>query len=67
MLKGQKEHIGKEQGKTKHEAPSSVNYRATQNKNNIGTTTLERSVEYTTEGFKGLSLYKLHPGSRYNF
>ena len=31
----------KEQGKTKHEAPRSVNYRATQNKNNIGTTALE--------------------------
>ena len=38
MLKGQKKHIDKEQGKTKHEAPRSVNYRATQNKNNIGTT-----------------------------
>ena len=36
MLKGQKKHIGKEQGKTKHEAPRSVNDRATQNKNNIG-------------------------------
>ena len=44
MLKGQKKHIDKEQGKTKHEAPRSVNYRATQNKNNIGTTALERSV-----------------------
>ena len=41
-------HIGKEQGKTKHEAPRSVNYRATQNKNNIGTPALERSVVYTT-------------------
>ena len=38
MLKGQKKHIDKEQGKTKHEAPRSVKYRATQNKNNIGTT-----------------------------
>ena len=66
MLKGQKKHIDKEQGKTKHEAPRSVNYRATQNKNTIGTTALERSVVYTTEKFKGLSLYKLHPGSRYN-
>ena len=37
MLKGQKKHIDKEQGKPKHEAPCSVNYRATQNKNNIGT------------------------------
>ena len=59
-------HIDKEQGKTKHEAPRSVNYIATQNKNNIGTTALERSVVYTTGRFKGLSLYKLHPGSRYN-
>ena len=30
-------HIDKQQGKIKHEAPRSVNYRATQNKNNIGT------------------------------
>ena len=47
MLKGQKKHIDKEQAKTKHEALRSVNYRATQNKNNIGTTALERSVVYT--------------------
>ena len=71
MLKGQKKHANKEQGKTIHEAPHSVNYRAAQNKNNInknniGTTALEWSVVYTTDGFKGLSLYKLHPGSRYN-
>ena len=72
MLQGQKKHIDKEQGKTKNEAPRSVNYRATQNKNNIGNTVLERSVVYTTgggrggAGGKGLSLYKLHPGSRYN-
>ena len=45
MLKGQKKHIDKEQGKIKHEAPGSVNYRATQNKNNIGTTALEQSLE----------------------
>ena len=38
MLKEQKKHIDKEQGKTKHEAPHSDNYRTTQNKNNIGTT-----------------------------
>ena len=38
MLKVQKEHIDKEQGNTKHEVPRSVNYTATQNKNNIGTT-----------------------------
>ena len=62
MLKGQKKHIDKEQGKTKHKAPCSVNYRATQNKNNIGTTALERSVVYTTGVFKGLSLYKLTLG-----
>ena len=78
MLKGQKKDIDKEHGKTKHEAPRSVNYRATQNKNNIGTTALERLIVYTTgvggraggggrmRVFKGLSLYKLHPGSRYN-
>ena len=30
------------------EAPRSVNYRATQNKNNIGITALEWSVVYTT-------------------
>ena len=34
----------KEQGKTKQEAPHSVNYRATQNKINIGATALETSV-----------------------
>ena len=48
ILKGQKKHTDKEQGKTKHEAPSGVNYRATHNKNSIGTTALERSVVYTT-------------------
>ena len=37
MLKGEKKHIDKEQGKTKHEAPHSVNYRATQNKNCLRT------------------------------
>ena len=61
MLKEQKKHIDKEQGKTKHEAARNVNYSATQNKNNIGTAALERSVVYTTEGFKDLTLYKLHP------
>ena len=72
MLKRQKKHTDKEQGKTKHEAPRIENYRATQNKNNIDTTALERSVVYTTGGGwgggggKGLSLFKLHPGSRYN-
>ena len=52
MLNGQKKHIDKEQGKTKHEAPRSVNYRATQNKNNIGTTALERTIVYSTGGSK---------------
>ena len=66
MLKGQKKHTDKEQGKPKHEAPRSVNYRATLNKNNNGTAALERSVVYTTGGIKGLSMHKLHPGSRYN-
>ena len=63
ILKGQKKHIDKEQGKTKHEAPGSVNYRATQNKNNIGTTAVS-SIHYLGGGggdVKGLSLYKLHP------
>ena len=44
--KGQKKHIDKVQGKTKHEASRSANHRATQNKNNFGTTALERSVVY---------------------
>ena len=50
MLKGQKKHTDKAQDKTKHEAPRSVNYRATQNKNSIGTTVLERSVCFTLPG-----------------
>ena len=54
MLKGQKKHTDKEQGKTKHEEPRSVNYRGTQNKNNIGTTALERSVVYTAGGGGGV-------------
>ena len=70
MIQGQKKQTDKEQDKTKHEASRSVNYRATQNKNNNGTIALERSLVYTTGvgggGFKGLSLYKIHPGSRYN-
>ena len=45
MLKGQKKYIDKEQGKTKHEALRNVNYRATQNKNNIGTTALEPKAQ----------------------
>ena len=58
MLKGQKKHVDKEQGKTKHEAPRSVNYRATQNKNNIGTTALERSVVYKGSIFRLLKTSK---------
>ena len=58
-------HIDTKQGKTNHEASRSVYYKATQNKNNIGITALERSVVYTTGAFKGISLNKLHPGSRY--
>ena len=50
--KRSEKHIDKEQGKTKHEAPRSVNYRATQNKHNIGTTASERSVVYTTGDLK---------------
>ena len=42
MLKGLTKHEGKEHGKTlKHEAPRSINQKATQNKNNTGTTALE--------------------------
>ena len=41
-----RKNTDKEQGNTKHEAPRSVNYRATKNKNNIGTTALEFWVDY---------------------
>ena len=45
MLKGKTKHEDKEHEKTlKHEAPRSINHKATQNKNNIGATALERSV-----------------------
>ena len=45
MLKGMKKHENKEHGKTlKHEAPRSINHKATKNKKNTGTTTLERSA-----------------------
>ena len=45
MRKGMTKHQDKEHGKTlKDEAPCSLNHKATQNKNNIGTTALERSV-----------------------
>ena len=45
MLKGKTKHEDKEHEKTlKHEPPRSISHKATQNKNNIGTTALERSV-----------------------
>ena len=45
MFKWQKKHEDKEHEKTfKHEAPCSINHKASQNKNNIGTIALERSV-----------------------
>ena len=53
MLEGQKKHKVKEQGQDQ----SSVNYRATQNKNIIGTTAVERSIVYTTGGGGGKALY----------
>ena len=52
MLKGQRKHIHIEQDMSKHEALRSVNYRATQDKNNIGTTALEWPVVYTTGDLK---------------
>ena len=43
----------------------SINHKATQNKNNTGTSALERSVAQTTAGLKiFLTVDKLHPGSR---
>ena len=45
MLKGKTKQEDKEHEKTlKYEAARSINHKATQNKNNIWTTTLERSV-----------------------
>ena len=44
-------HIDKEQDLTKHDAP------ATQNKNNIVTYALERSVVYTTRGGGGVKTF----------
>ena len=41
MLKGQTKHEDKEQGKSRHEAPRSVNHKATRNKNNTETNALE--------------------------
>ena len=47
MLKGKTKHEDKEKEKTlKHEAPCSINHKATQNKNNIGTIALELSKHY---------------------
>ena len=65
MFKGMKKHVNKEQGKTlKHEAPRSINQKATQNKNNTGTTALERSVALTTGGLKIFSpVDRLHTHS----
>ena len=69
MLNGMKKY--EEHGKTlKHEAPCSINHKAIQNKNNTGTTALERSVALTIGGWGGeggkniLTIDKLHPWSR---
>ena len=43
MRRGMKKHEDK-RANLKHEAPRSMNHKATQNKNNTGTTALERSV-----------------------
>ena len=58
MLKGQKKHINKEQGKTKHGAPRSANYRGTKNK----TTALEWSVVFTAGGLKAFHCTKFTLG-----
>ena len=41
-------------GKTYNKSPRRINHKATKCKTNTGTTTLERSVEQTTGGFKAL-------------
>ena len=41
-------------GKTYNKSPRRINHKATKSKTNTGTTTLERSVEQTTGGFKAL-------------
>ena len=74
MLKGMTKHEDKEHGKTlKHEAPRSINHKAIQNKNNTGTTVLQRSVALTIgmcvcKGGGGVKIFltvdKLHPGSQ---
>ena len=66
MLKCHKKHEDKDQSKTKHETPHSINHKATQNKKTIGPIALERSVALTTLRFKDLLLYKLRPVSRCN-
>ena len=68
MLKGQKKHIDKEHGKTKHEAPRSVNYRATQNKNNIGKTATETQIVVynpVSMAFLGQTVFSLCTCTRY--
>ena len=44
MLKGQKKHVDKDQGKTKHEDARSINQKAIQNKNNTGITALDTTI-----------------------
>ena len=44
MLKGLNKQEDKEEGKTKYEAARSINHKATQNKNNAGTTALEQDI-----------------------
>ena len=47
MLKGMKKHEDKQHWMTlKHEAPRSINHKATPNKNYTGTTALKRSIAY---------------------
>ena len=41
-------------GKTYNKSPCRISHKATKSKTNTGTTTLERSVEQTTVGFKAL-------------
>ena len=41
-------------GKTYNKSPRRINHKATKNKTNTGTTALERSVEQTTAGMRGV-------------